>query len=80
MSPAKIKILLFHHYSPEQYLDEEGRDVSNTLKELFHSGFLKVFKAEHYKLTEKGKVFVNALITLPDPVEQITWVIPRMKE
>lgn len=31
-------------------------------------------------VTEKGKAWVKAIVSLPFPVEHVTWVIPAMEK
>ena len=84
MSPLEIEILL-HYYSDFQtdYQDgdfsapsvqdaiERFRDELNLLEP---TQSMDVYHDPHYRITERGRVFVEALCNMPLPVK--TWFMP----
>jgi len=81
MSPVKIEILLYHHYTPTSHLylnGETSKGDSESLRELVKSGFLEP-KEKGFGLTEKGDIYVDAIINIPEPVRVPAWAIPNQK-
>ena len=84
MSPLEIEILL-HYYQrfPTDFRDgnfcapevqdaiERFRDEYNLLEP---TQSMDVYHDPHYRITERGRVFVEALCNMPLPVK--TWVMP----
>ena len=83
MSPLEIEILLHYYRCPTDYLDgsfyepaaedtiERFRDVHNLLEP---TQSMDVYHGPHYQITERGRVFVEALCNMPLPIK--TWVVP----
>ena len=83
MSPLEIKIMLHYYCCPTDYRDgdfaapavqdaiERFRDELNLLEP---TQSMDVYHDPHYRITERGSVFVEALCNMPLPVK--TWVMP----
>ena len=84
MSPLEIEILLHYYYCPGDYQDgdfsapaavqnaiESFRDELNLLEP---TQSMDVYHDPHYRITERGRVFVEVLCNMPLPVKQ--WVMP----
>ena len=83
MSPLEIEILLHYYYCPVDY---QGGDISapavknaierfrDELNLLEPTQSMDVYHDPHYRITERGRVFVEALCNMPLPVKQ--WVMP----
>jgi hypothetical protein len=83
MSPLEIEILLHYYCLPTDYRDgdfsapavknaiERFRDELNLLEP---TQSMDVYHDPHYRITERGRVFVEALCNMPLPVKQ--WVMP----
>ena len=84
MSPLEIEILLHYYYCPGDYQNgdfsapavedaiERFRDVHNLLEP---TQSMDVHHDPHYRITERGRVFVEALCNMPLPIK--TWVMPK---
>ena len=84
MSPLEIEILLHYYCCPTDYRDgdfsapavqdaiERFRDEINLLEP---TQSMDVYHDPHYRITERGRVFVEALCNMPLPVK--TWVMPE---
>jgi len=82
MSPLEIEILLFHHYTPAKhpYLGSDAvKGDREAIYELARRRYL-IHEYGNYRLTDKGKVYVDAIMNVPEPVERIAWIIPEMEE
>lgn len=87
MSPLEIEILLWYHTRPVDFREgdfsapavrsaiDRFRDVHGLLQERTEkvSGDFRT-----YSLTERGEVYVSALMSLPLPVRECKWVIPTV--
>src|SRR3990167_7355510 len=84
MSPLEIEILLHYYYCQGDYQDgdfsapavknaiERFRDEYNLVEP---TQSMDVYHDPHYRITERGRVFVEALCNMPLPVK--TWVMPE---
>lgn len=82
MSPLHIEILLYHHYTPTNHPYMESDAVKGdraTLLEFVDRDFLVIFN-DGFTLSEKGKVYVDAIINVPEPVERTIWEIPNHRK
>ncbi len=73
MSPLKINILLHYYCHPFDW-PERKKDMS-FMDELINADYLacKSSKEPVLVLTEKAKVFIEALLNIPEPVK--VWII-----
>lgn len=90
MTPLAIEILL--HYHGHAYDYREGDFSAPAVRELIDrfrgdnplytdSGMLEIetqMGNRSYRLTDKGRVYVAALLSVPLPVQ--VWVLPKTKE
>ena len=82
MTPLEIHILLHYSHSPRDFRegDFSAPIVGETITRFAKIGLLKRVPAPQvtpsYEIDERGKVFVEALCTLPLPVEVTTWKMP----
>lgn len=75
MSPSELEVLLHYYYTPvdiENRSDLQSRPVGR-FKEL---GLLAITDTDHRShITERGKAYVEAILSLPLPVQ--IWVTPN---
>lgn len=82
MSPFQIKIMLHHYCTTSQPYDgeESATAVASTIQELVKDEMLLFSFPENtsnYKITEKGKAYVEKLMSIPLPVETTVWTFPE---
>lgn len=87
-APLKIAMLLHFYCAAEPFAPETTRTSQayvQFVKELLRDGLIErpsmMERCEHpgwaYRTTAKGDVLVNAICTVPVPVERTRWVIPQ---
>lgn len=83
MTPLHLKILIYYHCvrGTVQYaFDDPYHANSNTVREytkqLVVDGLIER-EDKFYSTTDKGKFYVEALCSLPLPVEKKVWEIPK---
>jgi hypothetical protein len=85
--PLKINMLLHFYGAAEAFSPEKTRTspaYTQFVKELLRDGLIerpsKMERAQYpgwaYRTTAKGAALVNAICTVPNPVERTRWVIP----
>lgn len=82
MAPIYLKPLLELYASPAAENCPHAAKYTNTVLELVACGFVEEDDSDHrddyepigYRLTGKGKAFVDALCSIPDPVK--IWHVP----
>lgn len=78
MSPMMIRVMLHFYAMREPYSGPDSAKAANqAIAELCSYGLLKESPdtINDYVATDKGRVYVEALIAVPLPVQ--TWVIPQ---
>lgn len=88
MNALHIMVLLHHHQSNEPIVWDafDTKLIAEAHVYLNDNEFIKPkdfgvvtmsnFQDTAYHITEKGRVFINALISLPDPVKAFRMPIP----
>lgn len=84
MTPLQLSILIHYYGHAEDYrfgdfsapAVREAIDLFNGDADLLEHDFSGYPKAV-YKLTEKGKFFVEHLCSVPLPVPKHSWMIPK---
>jgi len=92
MSPLFIRIMLHIHCSTEPYVhnNETGRQyppaVSDCFREAYDFGLIEWLNTNvcpwyegRFRLTPRGKAYVNRLITTPLPRKVETWVFDEQE-
>jgi hypothetical protein len=85
MSPLQICIVLHYYYSPEDWRDGEwNAGQGDIVRGLAGMGLLELdprshpiglgYKPGSYRITERGRIYVEALKAMPLPVQ--VWQIP----
>lgn len=76
MTPIGIKILLHYWCSPDQFRDGDFSPpvVSELLSDFVDAGLLKGNPRDGYEPTEALGVYVEAVCSVPLPMQQ--WIIP----
>lgn len=88
MSPLQIGIVLHYYFSPEDWLDGEWNDGQlDTVRGLASVGLIELDPRSHpiglgyrpgtYRLTEMGRVYVDALMAVQMPRQ--VWQIPSSR-
>ena len=81
MSPLELRILLYHRYAPLGELwDEPSPAAARAHKRHVDHGLLKKGVSvstvqDFYVLTPKGDTYLDAILSLPEPVEVTQWLI-----
>lgn len=89
--PMKISMLLHFYACIEPFAPEKCRTspaYTQFVKELLRDELIerpsKDERAEHpgwaYRTTAKGSALVNAICTLPNPIERTRWVMPKSED
>jgi hypothetical protein len=87
MTPLEISILLHYHSRADDFREgdfsapavRQAIDWFRGSAEMLIQG-TEPTNGKTYKLTERGEVFVDALLKLPLPVRQRAWVMPQEAE
>lgn len=75
MNVIDLRIMLHHVNSEVMYVIKDGNSTHDTYKRLTDDDLLIQFAPYKYKLSERGRVFVDALTGLPLPVR--AWTMPK---
>ena len=82
MSPVRINIMLHYYCSPDDYEGKENAQfIEQTLQNFYSTGLLyhseKGESKAVYTITQKGRVYVEALINIPVPILIRKWGFPE---
>lgn len=76
-SPSNLELLLHCHYSPEPHERFHAPAIIEGIAYLHRQCIIKPVtgKQNVYETTDKGKAFIEHLMTIPFPVQK--WEIPQ---
>ncbi len=66
MMPSQLETLIHYYYTPVMDIPENNFDI---ISFLIREGLLKSIN-EGYTTTERGKVYVEALLNIPLPIQK----------
>lgn len=80
MNAVTLEVLLHYYYKCID-IEIESESIQKALDELCASNMLGDFgtvtvKGTRFVITDKGKVYIDHLLSIPIPVEKTSWVIP----
>lgn len=85
MTPLEINIMLHYYYSPDDFRNGDFSAPAVRCAIDRFKGELGLLTADtqenssrYYKPTERGEVYIRALMELPLPVQ--TWVMPTAEQ
>lgn len=75
--PLNLEILLHCHYSPVPHENSHAPAVAEGISYLHRNCMIKPVTGEQnvYQTTDKGKTYIEHLMTIPFPVQK--WEIPQ---
>lgn len=82
MSPLAIRIMLHYHWSPEDYVTNGSKGEDGTVADLFCRGMLEQDPQEgterKFRISGKGQAYVDALLSVQEPV--CKWEVSMVRE
>ena len=72
MTPYEIRVMLHYYYSPEPY-PEDSPILATTLQKFVGADLLHIEDNNALRVTDKGRVYCEALIAMPLPRQ--VWVV-----
>ena len=76
-SPSNLEVLLHMHVSPSPHPRSDAPAVVEAIAELLEAGMI-CRDDRHYTTTDKGKFYIEHLLSIPFPVR--TFSIPDMSK